>query len=154
MLCPETKPVSQKSLSGKYKILLNTENSMSQMLEINASGNIGFLVLNTSKNGNVYQMEVLRTNKSKPIAYARIKIFLGRVSPETKKEVIEGLKPFGKILLDRNMETEREIKNIFSAKTSAELKKLMKTNKKLLFGRAYLIKSNGKVLAEVTEILA
>ena len=144
-------------LSNEEKILLGTDGSITNILEILFNDEVVVKTIHQEIiNGVNYRSVILKIKKA-PVAYATSKIPLKNINDDNvreniKKDLLSADIPIGKILKIHNLETRREIKNIEYKEINDTIKSYLKTDETALPQRTYNIIYNNKILMEITEI--
>ena len=94
--------------------------------------------------------KVLIHGNGKPMIYALSHIALGRCRKEAHEDLIKGEIPIGKLLKKYEIESRREINNIYVEKPTPTLTELFKTTEDFI-SRDYVIISNGKIIMWTKE---
>ena len=142
-------------LPPKYKELLDHNQPMTLKLESFYRQEMRIEIIESTVSNNIYKREIIMFGSEDhiPRELAYIEIFLKNLpSRLARKEVIEGKKPFGKILMDYKIEAIREIKTFFKVYDERMLKYSKNLND-FCYGREYsiLLLSGKKKLANVIE---
>ena len=87
----------------------------------------------------------------KPLIYALSYVPLKRVSNEIREDLIRADIPIGRILKSYQIESRREINNIYIEKPNETLKNLFKTDEDML-ARDYVIINNNDILMWIKEV--
>ena len=87
----------------------------------------------------------------KPLIYALSYVPLKRVSNEIREDLIRADIPIGRILKSYQIESRREINNIYLEKPNETLKNLFKTDEDML-ARDYVIINNNDILMWIKEV--
>ena len=87
----------------------------------------------------------------KPLIYALSYVPLKRVSNEVREDLIRADIPIGRILKSYQIESRREINNIYIEKPNETLKNLFKTDEDML-ARDYVIINNNDILMWIKEV--
>ena len=148
--------VTKSELSSKNRKLLESKNLMTPKLEKLYKQEMKIRVIKADFSKRVYQREIIMFGKKDkiPRELAHIKIVIGNLNEKARKEVLESKKPFGKILTDHKISSERKTKNFFKVNKNNYITKYLKSDKDVFYGRKSLIFLAGskKPLAQVTEI--
>jgi chorismate-pyruvate lyase len=151
-------------LSNTQKILLSTDGSVTTILDVlNGKINIKTLtqqfkkadekianILNIKEGEEVNYRIVLMHKDNKPLIHAISYIPLKRLEKKFKKDLVMADTPIGRILRKYNIESRREIKNVYIEENHEELNKLFKSNSDLL-SREYTIIRNNEPLIWIKE---
>jgi len=147
--------ISKSRLPSEYKELLDHNQSMTLRLESFYRQEMCMEIIEEIVLGDIYKREMIMFGSEDhiPRELAYIEIFLENLPNRlARKEVMEGKKPFGKILMDYKIEAIREMKTFFKVYD----KRMLKYSKNLndfCYGREYsiLLLSGKKKLANVIE---
>jgi chorismate-pyruvate lyase len=154
-----------KTFSNTQKILLTTDGSITAILDVlygkltlstldqhfeDADKSHAKLV-NVDEGEEINYREVIMHREGKPLIYAISHIPLSRCSREVCADLIRADIPIGRILKNYNIESRREINNIFIEKPNDTLKELFETDEDML-ARDYVIISNGEILMWIKEV--
>jgi chorismate-pyruvate lyase len=154
-----------KTFSNTQKILLTTDGSITAILDV-LYGKITLSTLdqhfedadkshaklvNVDEGEEINYREVIMHREGKPLIYAISHIPLSRCSREVCADLIRADIPIGRILKNYNIESRREINNIFIEKPNDTLKELFETDEDML-ARDYVIISNGEILMWIKEV--
>ena len=154
-----------KQFSNTQKILLTTDGSITAILDVlygkitlttldqhfeDADGDHAKLV-NVNEGEEINFREVIMHRNGKPLIYAISHIPLKRCSKEGCADLIRADIPIGRILKNYNIESRREIRNIFIEKPNDTLKELFKTDEDML-ARDYVIIHHDEVLMWIKEV--
>ena len=147
--------ISKLHLPPKYKELLDHNQSMTLRLESFYHQEMCIEVIEDIISDNVYKREIIMFGSKEhiPRELAYIEIFLENLPNESiRKEVMEGKKPFGKILMDYKIEAIREIETFFTVYDERMLKYSKDLND-FCYGREYsiLLLPKKKKIANVIE---
>ena len=147
--------ISKLRLPPKYKELLDHNQSMTLRLESFYRQEMGIKIIEEILLNNIYKREMIMLGSEDhiPRELAYIEIFLENLPNRlAREEVIEGKKPFGKILMDYKIEAIREVKTFFKVYDERMLKHSKNLND-FCYGREYsiLLLSGKKKLANVIE---
>ncbi|ENN96332.1 hypothetical protein J422_02589 [Methanocaldococcus villosus KIN24-T80] len=144
-------------LLNEEKILLGTDGSVTNILEILFEGECVVKTLSQKVINNVNYREVILSVKE-PLVYAVSKTPFKNIEyglrEEIKRDLLSADIPIGKILRKYNLETRREIINIDIAKLDNRLKTLLNTEYDELPKRTYHIIYKNRILMIITEIFA
>ena len=145
-------------LLNEEKILLGTDGSITNILEILFEGECRVETINQKIVDNTNYREVILKVNDLPLVYAVSKTPFKNIEEglrdEIKRDLLSADIPIGKIIRKHNLETRREIKSIGIAEIDDYLKTLLKTNHSRLPKRTYNIIYKNKILMEITEIFA
>lgn len=154
-----------RTFSNTQKILLTTDGSITAILDV-LYGKITLTTLeqhfekateSTSKYVNVEvgdeinYREVIMHKDDKPLIYALSYVPLKRVSNEIREDLIRADIPIGRILKSYQIESRREINNIYIEKPNETLKNLFKIDEDML-ARDYVIINNNDILMWIKEV--
>lgn len=146
-------------LMNEEKILLGTDGSVTNILEILFEGECKVETINQKIVDNTNYREVVLKVNDLPLVYAISKTPFKNIEEENlreeiKRDLLSADIPIGKIIRKHNLETRREIKFIGIAEIDDYLKSILKTNYSKLPKRTYNIIYKNKTLMEITEIFA
>lgn len=156
---------SGKTFSNTQKILLTTDGSITAILDVlygkitldtldqhfeDADTDHAKLV-NVDEGEEINFREVIMHKDGKPLIYAISHIPLSRCSREVCADLIRADIPIGRILKNYNIESRREVNNIFIEKPNDTLKKLFNTDEDML-ARDYVIINNDEILMWIKEV--
>ena len=148
-----------KTFSNTQKILMTTDGSITAILDVlygkitlttldqhfeNADENHAKLV-NVDEGEKINYREVIMHKDGKPLIYAISHIPLSRCSENVCADLVRADIPIGRILKNYNIESRREIHNIFIEKPNETLKELFETDEDML-ARDYVIINNNEIL--------
>ncbi|ACV24982.1 chorismate pyruvate-lyase family protein [Methanocaldococcus fervens] len=144
-------------LLNEEKILLGTDGSVTNILEILFEGDCKVETINQKIVDNTNYREVILKVNNIPLVYAISKTPFKNIEEENlreeiKRDLLSADIPIGKIIRKHNLETRREIKFIGIEKVDERLKTLLKTNYAQLPKRTYNIIYKNKILMEITEV--
>ena len=108
-------------------------------------------MVNVDEGEEINYREVIMHREGKPLIYAISHIPLSRCSREVCADLIRADIPIGRILKNYNIESRREVNNIFIEKPNDTLKELFETDEDML-ARDYVIISNGEILMWIKEV--
>ncbi|MBW9222718.1 DUF98 domain-containing protein [Methanothermococcus sp. SCGC AD-155-C09] len=145
------------NLRNEEKMLLGTDGSVTNLLEILFNGEVTVKTISQEIIDNINHRSVVLKIKDIPLVYATSKIPLKNINNETlrnsiKRDLLSADIPIGKILKIHNLETRREIKEICCSKVDETIKEHLKTEKEILPQRTYNIIYKNKILMEITEV--
>lgn len=155
-----------KNFSNTQKILLTTDGSITAILDV-LYGKITLSTLdqhfedadeyhaklvNVNKGDEINYREVIMHRNGKPLIYAISHIPLSRCTKEVCADLIRADIPIGRILKNYNIESRREINNIYIEKPNETLKELFGTDEDML-ARDYVIINHDKILMWIKEVL-
>lgn len=150
--------------SNTQKVLLSIEGSISAILDV-LYGTVRIFVLKNhfedvdEKKADLLDIEVgeeinyrevLLFGKGKPMIYALSYIPLSRCREEARKDIVDGNLPIGKIMRKYDVESRREIQEMYLEEPSSTLKELFHTNSKFV-SREYIVVENGKIVMWTKE---
>ncbi|MCL2334832.1 MAG: chorismate lyase [Endomicrobia bacterium] len=153
-------------LSGVQKILLSTDGSVTDILDV-LYGKTQICVLEQkiikadnktakffkiNKNAEINYRVILIHKDNLPLILAESYAPLKRLDKNLKKELNASQTPIGRILQKQNMETRREILSM-GIERGNSAKELFKNTGPLL-GRTYKIISGGEILIRIKEIFS
>lgn len=154
-----------KTFSNTQKILLTTDGSITAILDV-LYGKITLSTLdqhfedadedhaklvNVNKGDEINYREVIMHRDGKPLIYAISHIPLSICTKEVCADLIRADIPIGRILKNYNIESRREINNIYIEKPNDTLKKLFGTDEDML-ARDYVIINHDKILMWIKEV--
>ncbi|MCQ2970596.1 chorismate lyase [Methanobrevibacter gottschalkii] len=154
-----------KNFSNTQKILLTTDGSITAILDV-LYGKITLSTLdqhfedadeyhaklvNVNKGDEINYREVIMHRNGKPLIYAISHIPLSRCTKEVCADLIRADIPIGRILKNYNIESRREINNIYIEKPNETLKELFGTDEDML-ARDYVIINHDKILMWIKEV--
>ena len=154
-----------KEFSNTQKILLTTDGSITAILDVlfgkitlttldqhfeNADVKHADLV-NVCEGDEINFREVIMHSDDQPLIYAISHIPLSRCSDEICADLIRADIPIGRILKNYNIESRREIKNIYIEKPNSTLQDIFKTTEDML-ARDYVIINNDNILMWIKEV--
>lgn len=150
--------------SNTQKVLLSVEGSITAILDV-LYGTVGIFtlkqkfentdseqaeLLNIDEGEEINYREVVIFGRGKPMVYALSYIPLSRFQEGAHKDIVGGRLPIGKILKKYQIESRREIQEMYVETPSATLKELFKTNEKFV-SREYVIIENGEIIMWTKE---
>lgn len=154
-----------EKFSNTQKILLTTDGSITAILDV-LYGKITLDTLdqhfedadeeraklvNVDAGDEINFREVIMHKDDHPLIYAISHVPLGRCSKEVCSDLLRADIPIGRILKNYNIESRREINNIFIEKPNEKLIDLFKTDEDFL-ARDYVIISNDEILMWIKEM--
>lgn len=154
-----------QKFSNTQKILLTTDGSITAILDV-LYGKISLFTIDqhfgiadeshaklvdVDAGDEINFREVLMHKNTQPLIYAISHVPLGRCSDEICADLLRADIPIGRILKNYNIESRREVKNIFIEKSNAKLKELFKTDEDFL-ARDYVIIHDGEILMWIKEM--
>ena len=154
-----------QTFSNTQKILLTTDGSITAILDV-LYGKINLFTIdqhfgiadenhaklvNVNAGDEINFREVIMHKGDQPLIYAISHVPLGRCSDEICADLLRADIPIGRILKNYNIESRREVRNIFIEKPSEKLKELFKTDEDFL-ARDYVIIHNGEILMWIKEM--
>ena len=155
---------NNKRFYNTKKILLKKDGSITAILDV-LYGKIDLSTLeqhtetateenaklvNTEAGKDINFREIIMHKDDKPLIYAVSYIPLDRLTEEIKCDLMSADIPIGRILKNYNIESRREINNIFIEKPNETLKELYKTDEDFL-SRDYVIIHKGEILMWIKE---
>lgn len=156
---------NNKQFSNTQKILLTTDGSITAILDV-LYGKIDLDTLDQHfENADEYHAglvdvevdteinfrEVIMHKGSKPLIYAISHIPLSRCSKDVCADLVRADIPIGRILKNYNIESRREIREIYLEKPNEKLKELFQEDCEML-AREYVIINNNQVLMWIKEV--
>ena len=150
--------------SNTQKVLLSLEGSITSILDVlygtvsiftlqnhfeNADSTKAEL-LNINEGAEINLREVLIHGRGKPMMYSLSYISLSRCRKEAHDDIIKGKLPIGKILKKYNIESRREILNIYIEKPTPILRELFNTSLDFV-SRDYVLIENGEIVMWTKE---
>ena len=154
-----------KNFSNTQKILLTTDGSITAILDV-LYGKITLSTLeqhfedateesaklvNCDVGDQVNFREVIMHKDEKPLIYAISHIPLSRCNDEICSDLIRADIPIGRILKNYDIESRREIRNIYVEKPDAKLKEIFGTDEDML-ARDYVIINCDEILMWIKEV--
>ena len=154
-----------KTFSNTQKILLTTDGSITAILDV-LYGKITLSTLeqhfedateesaklvNCDVGDQVNFREVIMHKDEKPLIYAISHIPLSRCNDEICSDLIRADIPIGRILKNYDIESRREIRNIYVEKPDAKLKEIFGTDEDML-ARDYVIINCDEILMWIKEV--
>ena len=152
------------TFSNTQKVLLSIEGSITAILDV-LYDTVGIFVLqkyfenadeekakllNVNEGDEIHYREVIIHGRGKPMIYALSFIALSRCKKEAHDDVISGEIPVGKMLKKYEIESRREIRDIYVEKPNATLKELFKTDEDFI-SREYVIIENKEIVMFTKE---
>ena len=152
------------TFSNTQKVLLSIEGSITAILDV-IYGTVGIFLLqkffepadskkaellNVNEGDEIHYREVIIHGRGKPMIYALSFIALTRCREEAHKDITDGEIPVGKLLKKYEIESRREIKDIYVEKPNATLRELFKTDE-LFVSREYVIIENKEIVMFTKE---
>lgn len=152
------------NFSNTQKILLTTDGSITAILDV-LFGKITLSTLeqhtetataenaeliNVNEGADINFREIIMHKNNQPLIYAFSYIPLERLTKEIKEDLIRADIPIGRILKNYNIESRREIRNIYVEKSNDTLKELYDTDEDVL-ARDYVIIQNNEILMWIKE---
>ena len=150
--------------SNTQKVLLTVEGSITNLLDV-LYGTVSIFTLsrhferadkekaklvNINEGDEINYREVIIHRRGQPLIYALSFIALNRCLPESHEDVMKGEIPLGKILRKYEIESRREIQNIYIEEQTDTLKSLFNMNEKFL-SREYVVIENKEVVMWTKE---
>jgi len=154
-----------KDFSNTQKILLTTDGSITAILDVlygkitlstleqhfeDASDETSKLI-NANTGDKINFREVIMHKDSENLIYAMSYIPLKRLTDEICCDLVRADIPIGRILKNYNIESRREINNIYIEKPNETLQKLFKTKEDML-ARDYVIIHKNEILMWIKEV--
>lgn len=154
-----------KTFSNTQKILLTTDGSITAILDVlygkitlktidqhfeEADASHAKLV-NVDLGEKINFREVIMHKDGKPLIYAISHIPLSRCSDNICADLIRADIPIGRILKNYDIESRREINNIYIEKPNEKLQEIFGTDEDML-ARDYVIINNDDILMWIKEI--
>lgn len=154
-----------KTFSNTQKILLTTDGSITAILDV-LYGKITLSTIdqhfedadeyhsklvNVNAGEEINYREVIMHKDDQPLIYAISHIPLKRCSKDICADLIRADIPIGRILKNYNIESRREINNIYIEKPNDRLKEIFNTSEDML-ARDYVIIHNDEVLMWIKEV--
>lgn len=154
-----------REFSNTQKILLTTDGSITAILDVlygkitlstldqhfeDADSDHARLV-NVDEGEEINYREVIMHRNGKPLIYAISHIPLKRCTKEVCADLIRADIPIGRILKNYNIESRREINNIYIEKPNDTLKELFNTDEDML-ARDYVIINRDEILMWIKEV--
>ncbi|MBP2171902.1 chorismate--pyruvate lyase family protein [Methanococcus voltae] len=146
----------QHGLSDVEKILLGTDGSITNLLEIIFEGKVVVKTVYQEIIDNVNHRAVALYVNEVPLIYATSKTPLINIEDyyireSVKKDLLSADIPIGKILKIHNLETRREIEKISVSEIPEDAKNLLNPIREELPQRKYYIIHNSKPIMEIDE---
>lgn len=150
--------------SNTQKVLLSIEGSITAILDV-LYGTVSIFTLNQhfenidaekaeileiEEGEEINYREVIIFGKGKPMIYALSYIPLSRWQKESLEDIVGGHLPIGKILKKHNIESRREIREIYLEEPSPTLTELFKTTEYFI-SREYVIIEHGEIVMWTKE---
>lgn len=150
--------------SNTQKVLLTVEGSITAILDV-LYGTVSIFLLrkhfeyadsekaellDVEKGEEIHYREVLIHGRGKPMIYALSYIALSRCEKDALEDLTNGEIPIGKLLKKYDIESRREIKDIYIEKPNATLRELFKTDEDFV-SREYVIIKNRQILMKTKE---
>ncbi|MBR2557601.1 MAG: chorismate lyase [Methanobrevibacter sp.] len=154
-----------KTFSNTQKILLTTDGSITAILDV-LYGKITLTTLdqhfedadnehaplvNVDLGEEINFREVIMHKDNKPLIYAISHIPLSRCSKNICADLIRADIPIGRILKNYDIESRREINNIYIEKPNDRLKEIFGTDEDML-ARDYVIIHSDEILMWIKEV--
>lgn len=155
---------NNKTFSNTQKILLTTDGSITAILDV-LYGKIDLSTLeqhteiateenaklvNTTPGSEINFREIIMHKNDQPLIYAVSYIPLDRLTEEIKCDLISADIPIGRILKNYQIESRREINNIYIENGNKTLEDLYETTEEFL-SRDYTIIHKGEILMWIKE---
>ena len=156
---------NNRTFSNTQKILLTTDGSITAILDV-LYGKITLTTLdqhfekadeeraklvNVKVGDEINFREVIMHKDGKPLIYAISHIPLSRCGDEICSDLIRADIPIGRILKTHDIESRREIRNIFIEEPDDKLKEIFGTDEEML-ARDYVIINSDEVLMWIKEV--
>lgn len=152
------------NFSNTQKILLTTDGSITAILDvlfgkitlstlsqhIEPSTSENSKLVNIKEGNDVNCREIIMHKDGKPLIYAYSYIPMERLTEEVKCDLMRADIPIGRILKNYNVESRREINNIYVEKPNQTLIDLYNTDEDFL-SRDYVIIQNKEILMWIKE---
>lgn len=160
----EVEQENNKTFSNTQKILLTTDGSITAILDVlygkitlttidqhfeNADAEHAKLV-NVPIGEQINFREVIMHKDDQPLIYAISHIPLSRCNDDICSDLIRADIPIGRILKNYDIESRREIRNIYVEKPNEKLKEIFKTDEDML-ARDYVIINSDEILMWIKE---
>ena len=154
-----------RNFSNTQKILMTTDGSITAILDV-LYGKITLSTLdqhfedadkdhaklvNVDEGEEINYREVIMHRDGKPLIYAISHIPLSRCTKDVCADLIRADIPIGRILKNYNIESRREINNIWIEKPNETLKELFGTDEDML-ARDYVIINQDRILMWIKEV--
>lgn len=151
------------NLSNAQKILLTTDGSVTSILDV-IDGHVKIETLEQKfieadekiaellniEVGDEVNYRVVVMGTSEPLIYAVSLIPLKRIEDNFKEDIIRADIPIGRILRKHKIESRREIKSVYSEKSTPEISEIFKTDS-IMLARTYNIIHKDKILIWLME---
>lgn len=150
--------------SNTQKVLLAVEGSITALLDV-LYGRVSIFLLkkhfepadkqkaellDVNEGDKIHYREVLIHGMGKPMIYALSYIALNRCRKEAHEDLVKGEIPIGKLLKKYEIESRREIQDIYIEEPDASLRELFKTNEKFV-SRDYILIENKQIIMHTKE---
>lgn len=150
--------------SNTQKVLLTIEGSITAILDV-LYGTVSIFLLrrhfepadsetaaflDVEEGEEIHYREVLIHGRGKPMIYALSYIALNRCKEEAHDDLVNGEIPIGKLLKKYEVESRREIRDIYIEKPNATLRELFKTDEDFV-SRDYIIIQNKQIIMRTKE---
>ena len=150
--------------SNTQKVLITVEGSITNLLDVlygtvsifslsrhieKADGEKAELV-NIDEGDEINYREVIIHRGGHPLIYAKSYIALNRCKEEAHDDLVNGEIPIGKLLKKYEVESRREIRDIYIEKPNATLRELFKTDEDFV-SRDYVIIQNKQIIMRTKE---
>lgn len=154
-----------RTFSNTQKILLTTDGSITAILDV-LYGKITLTTIdqhfedadeahaklvNVGEGDEINFREVIMHRGDKPLIYAISHIPLSRCSSDICADLIRADIPIGRILKNHDIESRREIRNIYIEKPNDTLKEIFGTDEDML-ARDYVIINRDEILMWIKEV--
>lgn len=154
-----------RNFSNTQKILLTTDGSITAILDVlygkitlstidqhfEEADETHAKLVNVSEGDKINYREVIMHKDGKPLIYAISHIPLSRCDDNICADLVRADIPIGRILKNYNIESRREINNIYIEKPDDKLKELFGTDEDML-ARDYVIINNEEILMWIKEV--
>ena len=154
-----------KTFSNTQKILLTTDGSITAILDVlygkitlttidqhfEEADEIHAKLVNVPINEKINYREVIMHKDEKPLIYALSHIPLSRCHDAICADLIRADIPIGRILKNYDIESRREIRNIYIEKPNDKLKEIFGTDEDML-ARDYVIINCDEILMWIKEV--
>lgn len=155
---------NNKNFSNTQKILLTTDGSITAILDVlydkitlttleqhtEIADKHQAQLIDVNPGEEINFREIIMHKDEKPLIYALSYVPMKRLTEEIKCDLIRADIPIGRILKIHNIESRREIKNIFIEKGNKTLEKLYNTKEEFL-SRDYTIIHKGEIIMWIKE---
>jgi len=149
-------PIAKSSVSFPGKALLKHKGYITLKLEKIYKQEMRIKIIRSDFSQGFYQREIVMSGAKDaiPRELAHIKVLMENLNAKIRKEVLEGKKPFGKILSENKVLSKKEIKCFFKVYKNDYILKYARNKRSVFYGRSSFIflANSKKILAQVTEI--